>query len=490
MKLNPTIEAFYKSILKYSGLAVLDDGSIVLMESTSKPNIKNSEDKHYHLPYSELTSNPEGKCFFHLLRESFENPETETFKIYKHHLLESINARIGILMGLLIELGANEAVQATIKSGDLIRLLKAVGEVEDDLKNVVFKTLIKAQKEQGASTFIDFFLKKNGQVDGKDYAYIGKTNFLIEKEIKKALDKSEYKLFGTSMRKKDVIGISNVFKAIFPDTTGDEYNAGTDNTIFGYLNVLLNVSYTVSKRISDVVEILTTDVSVEEDQEASLIPDYEWVNMLEKLYGMQKEINFIPSQDNLMTEARTSSNKIKVNESQAMVRDQSTETQIPTFTPSTPEPKNTTVYGQTHVSSEGPTLTDLLNSGNLDPNRPVGNFGNSGFGNNNFGNNYNQNNFATNQMNQMQNEYQNEVNKLSNIVQQLLNERQQMQNNNFSNNYNNGFGNNDPFTRGNNGNNFNNGFNNGFDNRFNGGSNNNMNNFGNNNNGFDPFRRS
>lgn len=366
MNLNPKIEEFYKEILLYSGLTVGESGEVVV-NSESKTPIKYKDGRVFHLPYMELLKNPDGKKFFHPLNENYIRPEGEGFIMYRDNLLMEINSKLTYLIGVLIDIASRPDLQKGIKSRELIDLLSLVGsgdgsgvsDVEAEMATILMeKVMPKAMKDRPHAPFIDVFLCKDGHIGEEDFLAVGKVNFVLSKELDRALNEKEYKIFGQTVRKKDIIVYRNALRAIFPNLDNqDDYSAGSDNVVFGYLNALLATSYIVTNRLNEVMTVINKDLSKFGMLSDADLFKVDWVNLLEDMYGMTKEIRFIPNQDDVSESKSTK--KLKVNESK--VKDESLiqkpvdmrqvqqQNQMPVFNPPQQQPQQQMTAPQQQV---------------------------------------------------------------------------------------------------------------------------------------------
>ena len=159
MYLEPTIEAFYKSLLKYAGLTENEQGDIVnINESFGDFSI---DDVHFRLPYREYLKNPEGRNFFHLLNESYTMPETALFSLFKRRLVCEINIKLYTLMIKLVHVAANPTLQQRIKSTETLNMIAQIGEVDLTLEDSL-ATLFKASRKANGDGFLfDFHIKQS-----------------------------------------------------------------------------------------------------------------------------------------------------------------------------------------------------------------------------------------------------------------------------------------------------------------------------------------
>lgn len=310
--LNPVIESFYLSVLDYAGLKLEDN---IIVQKNPKLGEFTIDDKYIVLPYLEQLKNPGGNSVFHLLNENYTSPETTLFNQFKNRLILELNLRFTSLVTSLIAVGSDVMMQQRIKSSKLIDIITTIGETDHSVIEA-FLGMVKASTKQNKEAYIvDIFLKKNGEVNGTPYAAIGKLNFRLYEEVKRALESQDkdYRVFGTKVRKKDLMTVYNVMVALFKDIDDKEaYVEGTDNKVFRYLNILLKTSYILSNRINEVADML------DELKEPSLNVDeirgnHDWVEPLSKLQGMVSEIRLIPNQTDMGTEAK----RLVIDESKA-----------------------------------------------------------------------------------------------------------------------------------------------------------------------------
>lgn len=331
--LNPTFESFYKSILDYAGIEYKDGIFVNKDERIGEISIEN---KHLTLPYFENLKNPNGRLVFHLLNENYTNPENTVFNLFKKRLTLELNLKLTTLVVSLIALGSDVQLQQRIKSSKLIELVSGMGELDHSLIEA-FLGLVKSSKKTNAESYIfDIFLRKNGEINDVPYAAIGKINFQMYNEIVRGLEdpSKEYRAYGSKFRKKDLLGFMNVFKVIFPQIDErDVYVEGTDNKIFRYLNILLKTSFLVSERINEIADLLK-DLNEPSLSVDDMYSNLDWIQDLEKLYGMATDIRLIPSQVDVSIEP----SRIRVDETKAKA-DAPKQATAPTFNPTQVAPQ-------------------------------------------------------------------------------------------------------------------------------------------------------
>ena len=315
MQLNPIMDAFYQGILTYAGLGLEDNVVVNINKEIGGFSI---DGKAISLPYFDELKNPEGKMFFHLLNENYTNPESTMFLLYKRRLTLELNLKVMKLIASLLTVMIEPTIQRKIQTPELIELIGNFGETDGTLLQSI-PGLTSASKKQNAEAFLfDIFLKKNATIGETPYSATGRINFLLPKEVSKAIDdpEKEYKVYGYKLRKKDLIVLNNMFRTLFPDFENPElYIEGSDNKIFRYLNVLLKVSYQITARVNQIATLLSTlnDATIPVDE---MMSDHSWTEKMQELYSMATEIRLIPNQTDVRQEAK-SSTRLNLDESAA-----------------------------------------------------------------------------------------------------------------------------------------------------------------------------
>ena len=308
--MHRTIENFYQSLVDYMGCKY-EDGYIQ-DKSENGPKIL-IDGKKVALPYMDVLKNPDGRAIIHPLNENYTNPETEAFSMIKRKLTLEVNLKLSTLIVSLISVAADVQLQRRAKSSRLLDLISSLGEMDNSVTDGLMSMIRKSKETNNEGFLLSFYLKKNGEYKGVPYSAIGKVNFHMYTELIKALEDKDYKVFGFKARKKDILSLIAIFEAIFPGINQQEnYMDGTDNKVFRYLNMLLKISYTVTSRLNELSDLL------QELDDDTLKFDYiksnmDWTQTLEDLYGLTTEIRLIPSQDDIVSEAK----HLKLNESKA-----------------------------------------------------------------------------------------------------------------------------------------------------------------------------
>jgi len=345
--MHEVIERFYLNMLDYIGLTYKDG---IIQNKDEKLGEITLSGKYLTLPYYENLKNPNNRIIIHPLNENYINPETEVFKFLKKRLILEINLKLSSLIINYIHLASEPMLQNKINDPKLIDIIVNIGEV-DHVTIENFLNIIKASKQYNDQSFIlDIFLKKNASIGDNSYSAIGKVNFILYKELLKALEDPEhkYKVFNTKIRKKDIIALISIHKLFFPGIDEkDAYADGTDNKVFRYLNALLKVSYLITNRINELA-LMIDNIETETINAKECMFNHEWINDLEKLYELTNEIRAIPDQTDISIEKPK---KLSINENK--VKD------IPEFNPKE--------VAQTPMQ----TVNSQLNSQNYQPQSQV-----------------------------------------------------------------------------------------------------------------------
>lgn len=354
------MDRFYLSILEYAGLEYAE---AVIQPKSKKMNPITLNGKQLTLPYFDNLKDPKDRTVLHLLNENYIKPETAVFDLYKRTLTLELNLKLSHLVVTLINIASDPSIQAKAKSGALVDLIGSLGDLDVSVIEGFTNLFKAAKKEKDEGFLFDLYLKKNGSIKDTPYAAIGKVNFHSYNEMQRALeDRSlEYKVYGTKLRKKDLVALTNLFAVIFPEIQSeDSLIEGTDNKVFRYLNILLKTSYLVASRINELAEMLEElkepSLNIE-----SLVSDLSWTSELEELYGMADTIRLIPSQTDVRDEV---SNKLRVDESKAAVAPQSvalqTPQQPPTFQPPPQQQPQPVAQPQQQTPTAPPTAEDII----------------------------------------------------------------------------------------------------------------------------------
>lgn len=335
MNMNKTLEAFYLSLLDYAGLELTDN---IFTPKNKKIGNFTLDGKTITLPYHENLRDPGDSHIFHPLNESYSQPETSMFMLFKDKLVLDINIKLAGLVISLLRLCAEPLLQQRVKRSAFVKLIAKVGDVDMNAIEDFTKIVAAGKKKRGVDFLVNFFLKKDGVYKDQPHSAIGKVNFHIVKDLKFALDdpKKEYRIYDVKVRRGSIESLYNLFNALFEDNDEEEkYSVGTNHKPFRYFNALLLTTFLVTDRINQVVEWL------EDVKEPSLEAEEwkfntQWTTLLEEVYNLTDEIRMIPNQTNIETEKppRTETvGRINAKEPAPWEEDNRSQPQMPTHQP-------------------------------------------------------------------------------------------------------------------------------------------------------------
>jgi hypothetical protein len=291
--LNKEIESFYMAALDYAGLKY--ENSIIVNNDPAMGDIT-VDNEYLTLPYFDNLKNQSNRKIFHLLNESYNDPETEVFDIYKKRLTVEINIRLSSLIINLITVASDSLLQQKIKSSKLANIIANFPPTDGSCIEAFLQTLKASKKANEENFLVGFYVKKNGTIGNTPYKSICKINFPYFKELSKANSENGYKVFGTKLRKKDVLSIEAAFRSIFDNIEDEqEYTQGSDSKIFRCLEALLKATEVVSSRINyvskELMELKEPTLKCEE-----LIVDTSFIDNMHELEKISREIRVLPSE--------------------------------------------------------------------------------------------------------------------------------------------------------------------------------------------------
>lgn len=324
MLLDPKLAEMYKALAEYAGMGVTEEGALVTLTSDPKP-VKNKKDKPYFLPYDDVLNRPNGRVAFHILNENFVRPMGAAFCDYKYNLLAELNLKLAMTLDIVMNIATLPSTEQRLKSGNMLELFADIGEVELKVEKgkatqpLIQKLFIGAVKSEGSLCFLDVFLKRNGTVNGETFTATGEVNFILFKRIMAAIENKETKLYGVTIRKKDLLVLERIMRVLFEDIENkDKYTSGVDNGLFSYLDALLSACYIVTNRLNHVLTGIIEDRGDDSGEISEFLSDHTWTRLLPEVLGMKTEIQLIPNQDNIADEVADSNDgKLNIDRSKA-----------------------------------------------------------------------------------------------------------------------------------------------------------------------------
>ena len=172
--LNKHLEEFYNKLLDYAGL-IYDDGIIV--NKDSKMGELTVDSASLTLPYNDNLKHHNGRKIFHILNESYNDPETEVFDLYKKRLTVEINIRLSSLIINLLTVASDALLQQKIKSSKLANIIASFPPTDGSCIEAFLQTIKASKKVNEENFLIGFYAKKNGTIGDVPYKAICKVNF-------------------------------------------------------------------------------------------------------------------------------------------------------------------------------------------------------------------------------------------------------------------------------------------------------------------------
>ena len=347
MLLTPKLSEMYRALAEYAGMGVTDEGGLVTLTSEPKP-ILNKSGKPYFLPYDDILNRPNGRVVFHILNENFVRPMGAALCDYKYNLLTELNLKLAMSLDIIMNVASLPANEQRLKSGNMIEFFKNIGEVELKIEKgdkptqpLMQKLFITAVKNEGNLCFMDIFLKRNGVVSGETFTASGEVNFILFKRIMKAITEKETKLYGMTIRKKDLLVLERIMRVIFEDIENkDKYSVGVDNGLFSYLDALISACYMVTQRLNNVLVGIIEDRGDDSGMISEFLSDHTWAKLLPEVLGMKEDIQLIPNQDNIAEEVTpVDDGKLNIDRSKSVsMRDVQQQAQRPQTQPQSVAP--------------------------------------------------------------------------------------------------------------------------------------------------------
>jgi hypothetical protein len=154
----------------------------------------------------------------------------------------------------------------------------------------------KAMAEHEDGFIVDFVLSKKPNNKFKYASAVGFVKFNLYQDIVQALESKEYKLYKQPVRKRDLENLKAIHEHIFHGNLLEDYHEETENKRFRYLTILLKTSYLVASVVNKYIDLINSDLKLKgEDRIEPLNTD--WVDIIQQVYELDKEIRLIPNQD-------------------------------------------------------------------------------------------------------------------------------------------------------------------------------------------------
>lgn len=230
------------------------------------------------------------RIMFHPLLESALKGESPVTTQLRYSMSVRLNYTIGTVLRELVQLAASPAEHAKLTPTQS-EILSPLKDADEKMLNNFSKMLVNATQAKGVdSTFVTIYLKRGGEVDGRNYSRAAIITFPFYEELLKTPDDKVY--FGVQLRVKDIETLRSLFRHVFPGIDKHFYNKGSDSDIAPYLEALMKGVAGIIGVTNDLVAMYGKFI---EDHETLVIED-EWADAFENLGAYQGPIRMIPGQ--------------------------------------------------------------------------------------------------------------------------------------------------------------------------------------------------
>ena len=287
------ILSLYKAVLDAGGLVVDGDG-FVSANSTLMGGKGNSpvlvSGKRLVLPTALHLSDPnkENKILFHPLSENILRGESEILTKFRSVLTIKLNYSFASIVAGLLDIAAS-VNQHKHLSPEQSEMLSAAKDADELMMSAFTQLCMKCVAGENGASFVKFYLKRAGVVNGVTYSRAGIISFPFYEELKKEQDS----YFGVKLRKKDRLTLLALMEYIMPNIDKPEaYNRGTNSEIAPFFDALMKAFMGVAGNINAMIELFKDKIEGVD----LLMTNSDWVDVFDNLSCMLPEIRRIPMQ--------------------------------------------------------------------------------------------------------------------------------------------------------------------------------------------------
>lgn len=280
---------FYDGLLTSAAHATDADGNI-LTAFTDKRDPVEIGGKPLVLPLPSKLRDPNpDEMFFHPLCEQLQRYESDVFRYLKRSMTLKLIHSFGFLGGALLSLQNDPGIQRRM-SIEQIEVMKGISVSDKNSPMAWVRSVmgpVEDYKGRMDKWAIHVYIKRNGQLDGRNYKRVGVVSFpWIEKFLNGEMI-MRHNAAGDEVNAfrptKDYETFRQVALAIFPQITakGTEYfNVGYDGTLAPYLITFLQVYYKLGSRINELLELFRPFMIETGNDPKAAILNLNWYPML------------------------------------------------------------------------------------------------------------------------------------------------------------------------------------------------------------------
>lgn len=273
----------YEDVLDYAGMAVEDDGKIVI--KVNGEDVVLEDGKLLYLPRNEVLRNFDSQkmAIFHPLHESAVKPEGKILNKLKQSINIQLNRVTGTLMANLLNL-LNSPEYHKKLNPEQWSLLKEVSEVDTKLIENFTSYMLRSAKKDPSSIFVNYYLKRGGSISGEKYARVAISSFPMYEELARG-----GKIKGFRINDHKVV--KELLEFVFPDLGLNEaYYYGSRDMVAPFTHSLMMGTGLIAGRLEHLVDLFKDYIN---DYE-SLSLNLDWEEAFEDLSKLSTQIKGIP----------------------------------------------------------------------------------------------------------------------------------------------------------------------------------------------------
>lgn len=224
---------------------------------------------------------------FHPLSESSVRGESPVLRRLKSAINFRLSQVTAELLQSLVEVAVDSGRHSKI-SPKAAKFLVLVPDVDDKTAHAMEKVLAKTSPDQ--NRLVSVYLKRGGKLNGQKFARTAMVAFPFFEEF--ADEQPE--IFGTKIRKKDMVAIKALFEYIFPDPDLLEtYSAGSNALTAPFFDALMHAYERVATQLNSIVTVHRKEL----DDHKSLLIDTSWSDLLADLADFRDVIPPLPGNE-------------------------------------------------------------------------------------------------------------------------------------------------------------------------------------------------
>lgn len=302
--------AFATHILESLGLVVEDDARIsILDENGAKPIV--CDGKAWVLPTDDILrdSNWDELQAFAPLGENPLRGESQVFRTLLAVTKTQLNIRIAELLWRLVVLVTNDQREKIEEKMNPVQseLLSVLIGIDDKMCHALRSVITSLNPKNFDTTFVDLNIKRKGKVNNVQFQRVCNVLFPLAD-----IDPSDKKVFGVTMRVKDVNALLALFEYILPQSTTlpGAYSFGTDSPVAPNLVALLNSYNLIQTRLNEVADIFKDDF--ENINFSGVVAKTDFMKYLGNLEKLRDELPILMGNEGVVPRGGVSGNDVKL----------------------------------------------------------------------------------------------------------------------------------------------------------------------------------